>query len=295
MGRRPLGPWVVVGVDGSADALAATDLAAAEAAARGLRLRVVAASPCLGRGRAAGFAALADSAVANRAVAEAAGRAHLNQPDLTVRTCVVAGDPAETLIRESRTAGLVVVGGRGRGGGWRPGSACAQVAAHGLCPTLVVSSDVDRTGAGPDGPVLVGVAADGHDDPAVGFAFEEAAARGVAVRAAHVWSVAPDVSQAGGGQIGVGRSTLRARWAEADRRVADALACWVEKYPRVRVEPLPLYDANPARALLVASDRAGLAVLGTSLQTRYSGQPLGAITRVMIERAGCPVCVVGLG
>jgi nucleotide-binding universal stress UspA family protein len=290
MGRKPLGPWVVAGVDGSADALAAVELAAAEAAMRGLRLRVV--------GSMVG-SALAGTAEANRAVAEAADRAHLARPNLTVRTLVSATDPAGTLISASRAAGLIVLGARGRGGGPRPGSTCAQVAAYALCPTFVVSSDVDgsarNAGDGSarnagDGsarnagdasarsaPVLVGVAEDGHDDAAVGFAFEEAAARGVPLRAAHVWS---------------GPYQPRTSWAAADRRLAEVLARWVEKYPQVPVERLPLYDAVPARALLLASARAGLVVLGTNTPTRYSGEPVGTITRVLIERAGCPVCVV---
>ena len=116
MGRKPLGPWVVVGVDGSADALAAVDLAAAEATLRNLRLRVVASAPQVVAEDIAG------SAQTNRAVAEAARRAHLTWPELTVRTVVAAGDPAETLIGESRTAGLVVFGSQGGGGGPRPRS-----------------------------------------------------------------------------------------------------------------------------------------------------------------------------
>jgi nucleotide-binding universal stress UspA family protein len=266
MGRKPLGPWVVVGVDGSADALAAVDLAATEAAMRGLRLRVV--------GSVVG-SSLAGTAEANRAVAEAAGRAHLAHPDLTVRTLVSATDPAGALIGASRTAGLIVLGGRGRGGSPRPGSTCAQVAAYALCPIFIVSSDVDFTAR--SAPVLVGVAEGGQDDPAVGFAFEEAAVRDVLLRAAHVWS---------------GPYRPRTSWAAADRRVAEALAGWVEKYPQVRVERLPLYDAIPARALLLATARAGLVVLGANTPTRYSGEPVGTITRVLIERAGCPVCVV---
>lgn len=266
MGRKPLGPWVVAGVDGSADALAAVELAAAEAAMRGLRLRVV--TSVVG-------SALAGTAEANRAVAEAADRVHLAHPDLTVRTLVSTTDPAGTLIGASRTAGLIAVGGRGRGGGRRPGSTSAQVAAYALCPTFVVSSDLD--GSARSAPVLVGVAEDGHDDPAVGFGFEEAAARGVPLRAAHVWS---------------GPYRPRTSWAAADRRVAEVLTRWVEKYPQVPVERLPLYDAVPARALLLASARASLVVLGANTPTRYSGEPVGTITRVLIERAGCPVCVV---
>jgi nucleotide-binding universal stress UspA family protein len=257
---------VVAGVDGSADALAAVDLAAAEAAMRGLRLRIVGSIMA---------SALVGTAEANRAVAEAAGRAHVAHPDLTVRTLVSATDPAAALIGASRTAGLIVLGGRGRGGSPRPGSTCAQVAAYALCPTLVVSSHMDVSAR--SRPVLVGVAEDGHDDAAVGFAFEEAAARGVPLRAVHVWS---------------GPFRPRTSWAAADRRVAEVLSAWVEKYPQVPVERLPLYDAVPARALLLASARAGLVVLGANTPTRYSGEPVGTITRVLIERAGCPVCVV---
>jgi nucleotide-binding universal stress UspA family protein len=155
MGRKPLGPWVVAGVDGSPDALAAAEAAAAEAAARGLRLRVVACCPPPEEGRAedtaAGVAALAARVEANRAAAEVASRAHLARPGLTVRTLVVAGDPAQTLIRESRTAALVAVGGRGRGGAPRPGSVCAQVVAHAHCPTIVVLPAADSGTAGPPG------------------------------------------------------------------------------------------------------------------------------------------------
>lgn len=313
MGRKPLGPWVVVGVDGSADALAAVDLAVAEAAMRRLRLRVVAASPepvtasmpavvgsetpdsrtATGPGSAAwlGTAALAGSAEANRAVAQAATLAHLDHPDLTVRTLVSVGDPAEMLISASRTAGVVVVGGRGRGGGQRPGSVCAQVAAHALCPTFVVPSDVADMAATLHAPVLVGVEAAGRDEAAIGFAFEEAAVRGVPLLAAHVWSGAPAV---GLGCVDPSAYELRSAWTTADLRVAEALSGWAEKYPQVQVERLALYDTDPTRALLHACAQAGLVVLGASLHARYGRQPLGSISRTLIEQAGCPVCVVRL-
>lgn len=314
MGRKPLGPWVVVGVDGSAEALGAVDLAVAEAAMRRLRLRVVAASPepvaapmhaavgseagtaahpVAAPGSAAwpGQASLAGSAEANRAVAQAATLAHLDHPDLTVRTLVSTGDPAEMLISASRTAGVVVVGGSGRGGGERPGSVCAQVAAHALCPTFVVPSEVGDMAATLHAPVLVGVEAAGRDEAAIGFAFEEAAVRAVPLRAAHVWSGAPE---AGLGCVDPSAYDLRAAWATADRRVAETLSGWAEKYPQVEVERLALYDADTARALLHASAQAGLVVLGASLHARYGRQPLGTISRALIERAACPVCVVRL-
>jgi nucleotide-binding universal stress UspA family protein len=287
MGRKPLGRWVVVGADGSADALVAVELAAAEAMMRGLRLRVVASCPR----SAGGDAALAARAECNQALAEAARRAHVGWPDLTVSTLVASGDPAGTLIRESRAAGLVVVGGRGRGGGPRPGSVCAQVAAHAYCPTIVVPSDADGMVGMLDAPVLVGVEAAGRDDAAIGFAFEEAAARGVPLRAVHVWSGVPEV---GLGCVDPFAYELRTAWSTADRRVAEALAGWAEKYPQVPVERLPLYDANPAYALVHASAGASLVVVGASLRAPVSGQLLGTVTRALIERAGRPVCVVRL-
>ena len=142
-----------------------------------------------------------------------------------------------------------------------------------------------------DAPVLVGVEAAGRDEPAIGFAFEEAAARGVPLRAVHVWSGTPEV---GLGCIDPFAYELRSAWAAADRRLAETLAGWSEKYPQVRIERLPLYDVNPAAALLHSSVLAGLVVLGASLQARYSGQLLGPVTRAVIEQAGCPVCVVRL-
>jgi nucleotide-binding universal stress UspA family protein len=288
MGRKPLGPWVVVGADGSADASAAVELAAAEATMRGLRLRVIASCPSSTDGDQAALAARADC---NRALAEAAYRTHTAWPDLTVSTLVASGDAAGTLIRESRAAGLVVVGGRGRSGRPRPGSVCAQVAAHAYCPTIVVPSDVDGPVPGFDAPVLVGVEAAGRDDAAIGFAFEEAAARDVPLRAVHVWSGVPEV---GLGCVDPFAYELRTAWSAADRRLAETLAGWAEKYPQVPVEPLPLYDVNPAYALAHASANAGLVVVGASLRAPLSGQLLGTVTRTLIERAGRPVCVVRL-
>jgi len=286
MGRRPLGPWVVVGVDGSAQALAAVEVAAAEAAMRRLRLRVVAAGPPPANDSAQDTTALAARVEANRAVADAAARAHLAWPDLMVRTLVAAGDLAGTLIRESHTAGLVVVGGGGC-----PGSLCAQIAAHASCPAILVPSHLDSVAGRGDAPVMVGVAAAGRDDAAIGFAFEEAAVRGVPLRAVHVWS---GVSDVGVGCLDPFAYDPWAARAAADRRMAEALAGWADKYPQVPVERLPRYDVNPAGALVHASARCGLVVVGASLRAPLGGQLLGGVIRALITRAGCPVAVVRL-
>jgi hypothetical protein len=127
-----------------------------------------------------------------------------------------------------------------------------------------------------DAPVMVGVEAAGCDDAAIGFAFEEAAARGVPLWAVHVWPGVPDT---GLGCVDPVAYELRTAWATADRRVAEALAGWAEKYPQVPVERVSLCDVNVSQALVRASERAGLVVVGASLRAPLSGQGLGTVTR----------------
>ncbi|MBX6354685.1 MAG: universal stress protein [Micromonosporaceae bacterium] len=295
MGRKPLGPWVVAGADGSADALAAVEVAAAEAEMRGLRLRVIATSPrpasaCPAPGSDSNgrVGVLAARVGANLAAARAASCAHRVRPNLTVRTMVVATDLAEALIRESRTAGLVVVGGRNSGGDAGPGSVCAHVAARAHCPTVVVSSTMDRTDAAYRAPVVVGVSAAGSDQAAIGFAFEEAQVRGSPLWAVHVWWQLP----AGVGCVDPFGYTLRETWAAVDRRLAGALAGWAGRYPQVPVRRLALYDTDRVRALLRVSEHAGLVVLDASRPATHGVGSLGTVADELIRRAGCPVCVV---
>jgi nucleotide-binding universal stress UspA family protein len=60
-------------------------------------------------------------------------------PSLTIRTRVVEGHPAETLVEASRRADLLVVGSRGHGGfaGLLLGSVSQHCAAHAQSPVLI--------------------------------------------------------------------------------------------------------------------------------------------------------------
>ncbi|GID98222.1 universal stress protein [Amorphoplanes digitatis] len=86
------------------------------------------------------------------------------------------------LIRESATADLLVLGHRGRGGfaALLLGSVAIKVAAHAACPVLITRGPPPA-----GGDVVVGVDGSAAGGAAIGFAFQEAALRGVGLRALH--------------------------------------------------------------------------------------------------------------
>lgn len=259
---------ILVGVDGPEPPAATVDLAATEAALRGLSLVLIAAHPFhAGDGPHTGITA-------------SLHRVCAVWPELAATARNVTGELAEHLIAESRSANLVVVGQE------YPRQEVAQIAAHSRCPTLVVPP---LAAGHPDGPVLVGLGMTTDDEPAIGFAFEEAALRRVPLLAVHVWSGIPAAAV---GVVSPFAYDLRVAQSAADRMLAHELAGWVEKYPEVRVERMPLYDVNPAYTLLEAASLAGLVVVGGHRRSLGGSQLLGSVTRTLLARSPRPVAVV---
>ncbi|MFB7874479.1 universal stress protein [Nocardia sp. NPDC056064] len=136
---------VVVGVDGSDVGEPAIGAAFAEAAQRGAELVAVHAWSDLSRGQFAGTGYLelpiADLAVAEEALlAERLAGWTEQFPDVPVRREVEVFGPRERLAHWSRTAQLLVVGSRGRGGfrGLLLGSTSNWLVQHADCPVMVV-------------------------------------------------------------------------------------------------------------------------------------------------------------
>lgn len=274
---------VVVGVDGSDDSLAAVDLAAAEAVRRKLPLLLVSASPTAGR------------IEPQLTLTGFLRRVTTTWPGLPATARNLTGDPATALVAASRTAALVLVGRSGNGRGAGPGSTCLSVAAHSLCPTLVVPTTVSPVSGLPGQPapaqipVLLGLSITPDDEPAIEFAFEEASLRQTPLLAAHVWSGIPATAV---GAVNPFAYDLAKAQATAERLIAENLAGWSEKYPDVQVDRMPLYDVNPARTLLEASALAGMVVVGARRGQGRSSQLLGTVARTLIQRARCPVAVL---
>lgn len=150
---------VVVGVDGSEQARMASLVAAEQAEARGLPLRVVCSLPPF-TGSLAWMPTPVDrDALHSEIMVQLnAGKAWLQShfPRLDISVELLDGTPVEVLIESSRTAELVVLGTRGRGGfaGMLLGSTSQGVLHHAKGPVLVVPDRedarlVDRESFGP--------------------------------------------------------------------------------------------------------------------------------------------------
>jgi nucleotide-binding universal stress UspA family protein len=277
---------VLAGVNGSEQSLSAVDVGAGEATRRGLPLRLVCAYPQPADDStvlpAAGVGPPGEEA--RRRVAAAAARVSGGYPELVVTAAVAAGDLASLLIDESRRADLVVVGDDGRAGFSE--SVTTKIATHADCPVILARSGAHRTSPGADGPVVVGVKGRGHDAPAIAFALEEAALRGVPLRAVHVWVNIPDMELA---SVDPFIYDLAEAQRDADRLIDATLAGWSQKYPQVTVERLPIYQVDVAAGLTEAAAGAGLLVLGSR---RGNGGRLGPVSRALISHSNCPVAVV---
>ncbi len=288
--HSPLHRPVVVGVDGSASSLAAIDLAVREATLRRRPLCLVHAFiwPYL-------HVPLGPSPYgppegglrhqAERILADAYTRAHTTGPNLDIHGELVTGEAAAVLLHSSRTAELIVVGDRGLGGftGLLIGSVAVQLAAHATCPVLVARGTADPAAA-----VLLGADGSPANDPAVGFAFEEAALRGVPLIALHAWH--HPVSTRPGDMLPLVYDPAEIE-AEETRLLAEALAGWHDKYPDLTVHR-ELAHTSTRKALIQATQRAQLVVVGTRGRGGFTGLLLGSVSQAVLHHAACPVAVV---
>lgn len=284
---------LVVGVDGSASAYRAVQWAAAEAARRGVPLRLVRAfswttSELRGTDQAQQYRDRLLTTARDQ-VARAARIAADTRPDVETTTQVAVGTPIEVLATEARRAQLLVLGDRGLGGltGLVLGSVAVGVAAHAACPVVIVRGDQVPGGAdgGARGPVVVGIDGSPLSEDALAFAFEEAALHGADLIAVHAWSAT---------LIDEALAPLMdwdAIAVEEDAVLAERLAGWGQKYPQVAVRRRVVRD-GAVRALVEVSRGARLVVVGSRGRGNAAGLFLGSVSHGVLHAAHCPVVVV---
>jgi len=280
---------ILVGYDGSATAVCALTWAQDEAARRAATIELVyvyewasSVTPVpLG-------ATWPDPAVRREAVAtvnQAVARAVTARPEVPLTGRVVDGSVVPILRKLSEHAQLLVLGHRGLGGftGLLAGSVATGVATHALCPVVVV-----RGTAQPHLPVVVGVDDSPDADRAVGFGFDQAAARGVPLVAVRAWQPPPVPWRTDLRPLVYDTDEL----AAAERQLAEhALAGWPDKHPEVPVS-IRLLPSTPAHALITASAEAQLVVVGSRGRGGFHGLLLGSAARQLVHHAHCPVAVV---
>lgn len=292
MSTHPATGAVVVGIDPDGSSDAALDWAADDAARRHRPLLLLAApAPRYAEPMAGALALLPATASLEPVLDQAAARVAARAPSVEVRrsTAHLAGaSPAAPLTEVSQVADTVVVGshGRGRLATLLMGSVSQSVAAGGGCPVVVVRG-APRVLA-PEVPrhVVVGVDGSPVSAQAVGYAFTQAEARGVALTVLHAWD--PDRTAPPPGPV---ETRWRSAAQEEDLLTWTALAGWRERMPDVLVR-VRVRQWSPIEALLVEADQAELLVVGSHGWGDVRGLLLGSVSQAVLRRATVPVAVV---
>ncbi|VVJ21760.1 Universal stress protein family [Amycolatopsis camponoti] len=267
---------LVVGVDGTAGALAAVRWAARVARERRRGLRLVHALPELPAPYPRAdptYEQLLEAAAGEGRNMLAEARAAAS--DVEAKTVLRPERPADALTAESTDAAMLVLGTPGL----RPlsrillGSVTVALTAHAHCPVALIRPHAGADEPPTEGPVVVGVDGSPASEEAIATAFEEASwreARLIAVHSRHDgWSAAGEY----------GRELL-----------AQRLAGWTEKYPDVVVDR-EVVTGRPAERLLDFADRAQLLVVGSRGRGGFSGLALGSTSQALMSYALCPVVV----
>ncbi|GGP93794.1 stress-inducible protein [Streptomyces virginiae] len=284
---------IVVGLDGSAESLAAAHWAAREALLRGVPLHLVHAEE---------WASPRDLPVPTSEVRRRWAQALLNEtaeglrashPELEVDIRSIDGRPAAELIGMAAAAHMIVLGSRGLGTvtGFVLGSVGMAVIQATVRPVVMVRASEDAVPR-PDGrhaarDLLVGVDISRPCDALLAFAFEEAARRSCALHALHSWSLPPLV---GYGATYDPRVHAQLEMS-AEASLRDVLAPWRDKYPDVGVIARASIGHAPTE-LIERGVESGLIVVGRRIRRSSIGAHIGPVTHAVLHHAKAPVAVI---
>ncbi|MGX9890974.1 universal stress protein [Streptomyces sp. NPDC002276] len=285
---------IVVGVDGSEPSLRAVDWAADEAVLRGLPLRLVYAS-LWERYEGTSLADVLDKPseqVRSEDIVEtAARRARHRQPDVKISTAVLSEEPEYALVRESRSASLLVTGTRGRSGLAETllGSVSLIVAGHAQCPMILVRGNPDsrdnQARTGMHGRVVVGVGEKPAGSAAMRFAFEEARRRGVPVDAVRAWRWPA--------RENTDQPLLAGEPARLHvRQAVETLEAALQDAPTDVASHRRTAEGHTRTVLVDASRGADLLIVGARRRPGHYGLQLGRVAHGVLHHSACPVVIV---
>lgn len=301
--REQPGPGtIVVGVDGSEQSFDALAWAAAEAKRRGLEVEAVMSYSIptfVATAMDAGYAALDDETlrtgaeqVLREGLADLERRRALPDGDQLVgsdhvRAYVETGDAAGTLLEYSKTAELIVLGARGRGGfiGRLLGSVSSAVPPHAECATVIVPKGcLEREGV--DDVVVVGVDGSERARLAMLDAGREALARGSRLRV--VWALPPLTGTQAWVSAAIDQEAVVAEMQEQLAAAADWLR---HHFTGLEVETR-VSDGVPAQVLVEESKSVRMVITGTRGRGGFAGVLLGSTSQNVLRHSKSPVLVV---
>ncbi len=281
---------IVVGLDGSAESMAAAVWAAREASRRGFPLRLV---HCWGwHPQLRAPLDVEARTRAERTVREAEARIRAECPDVALSAENTTDPTVPVLLHHAERSATLVLGSSGHGAvsGFLLGSVGQQVLAHALSPVVMVRANAyaDRERDGAD--VVVAVhALDRTSGPLLRFAFATADARGAAVRVVHTWNVPSAIRHDAEALRLVDEDGGAAEREE--RALAKALRRWRRRFPRLQVVE-QVERGDPGEALLRAAPDAALMVLGRKVRRPVLGIRLGPVAHDVLHHVPVPVAVV---
>jgi len=276
--------FVVTTAGNSPESLAAAAWAAREAALRGESLRVVAVPafpPWLGPGSVRRPVTGAVHQAVHRALKDTADQVVRAEPGLSLSAELLPGTPVQALLDAAWGASMLVTAARSLGSlsAMTLGSVGRYLATHTPCPVVVAG----RQAPASRGLIIVGIHDQGHAPAALRFAFGEAALRQARLLVLYGTSwpaLIPALTRSPGRPASSGRP-------EPERWLDSLLADWQRRYPAVTASR-EVVHTHPAQALVAASARADLLVVGRHL----AGTTAGAVIRPVLRHAHSPVAVV---
>ncbi|MEU1943521.1 MULTISPECIES: universal stress protein [unclassified Streptomyces] len=277
---------VTVGLDGSAESLAAARWAADEAERRELALCLTHAWILLCPPTPDSPAAEEQNYWAKRIVHDAHTELAGGHPKLTIIEDLVADEAETALLDAAARSRMLVLGSRGldRVASFFLGDIGLHTIARAERPVVLM-----RGGREADGrrrPVVVGLSLHGPQDNLLEFAYVTAFTRDVPLHAVH--GRRPDrVHTARGGESDVAQDTME----QARRELDEVLRPWREKFPRVRVVDEVRLE-SPAQAVVQAATDSDLLMVGRRKHPPALGPRLGPVVQAAVHHADCPVAVV---
>ncbi|MEQ7008291.1 universal stress protein [Actinopolymorpha sp. B17G11] len=277
---------IVVGLDGSANSLAAARWARNEALLRGADVEAV---TVWDRSRPRH---LPDRPrhMTEREIVDACERmqqqqlADLDGGEVSIVTRVAQGDPVEVLTELSQAADILVVGARGRSGvaGLLLGSTSLACFPHAACPVTVVPAHypAHRVHA----PIVVGVDGSRASRKALRVAAEEVLIRDCHLIAVHAVFVPPPY----------GTEIYRPaddHLVEGGRQLEEAIGPVQIDFPAVPIEH-KVIAGHPAVALDEEASVADLLVIGSRGHRPLSAAILGSVSLHLLAHAQRPTMVV---